>query len=321
MLTDNGKQFTGRYTRPRPAEVLFERICRENGIGAKLTKPYSPTTTDKNERWHRTPRRELLDDCGPFASLAAAQAAITERVHTYNRLRPHQALDMATPASLFRPNPQPEPVKVVAAQRSEAVSVPAESAPPALVPAPSVGAVEFDTVLPASGQVSIIPSVQRIRLGAERAGLRARMWVDESTVHVLVNGEVVNPVPSNLDAEHLHQLKLRGARPAGPPPALPAVDRADDLPSHQVLEVERTVDPNGWINLAGQRVKTGSELANRVITVRLGGHLVHAVGGAGNSRTGSPPGPQGHRPVLRRDGRPRSCWPVGRCTDCRGDLE
>ena len=28
VLTDNGKQFTGRFTKPRPAEVLFERICR-----------------------------------------------------------------------------------------------------------------------------------------------------------------------------------------------------------------------------------------------------------------------------------------------------
>ena len=34
VLTDNGKQFTGRFTRPRPGEVLFERICRENGITA-----------------------------------------------------------------------------------------------------------------------------------------------------------------------------------------------------------------------------------------------------------------------------------------------
>ena len=32
VLTDNGKQFTGRFTRPRPSEVLFERICRENAI-------------------------------------------------------------------------------------------------------------------------------------------------------------------------------------------------------------------------------------------------------------------------------------------------
>ena len=34
VLTDNGKQFTGRFNLPRPAEVLFERICRENGIVA-----------------------------------------------------------------------------------------------------------------------------------------------------------------------------------------------------------------------------------------------------------------------------------------------
>lgn len=31
VLSDNGKQFTSRFTRPRPWEVLFERICRENG--------------------------------------------------------------------------------------------------------------------------------------------------------------------------------------------------------------------------------------------------------------------------------------------------
>jgi transposase len=38
VLTDNGKQFTGRFTKPRPGEVLFERICRENGIVARNTK-------------------------------------------------------------------------------------------------------------------------------------------------------------------------------------------------------------------------------------------------------------------------------------------
>jgi len=54
VLTDNGKQFTGRFTRPRPAEVLFGRVCREHGITARLTRPYSPTTTGKIERWHQT---------------------------------------------------------------------------------------------------------------------------------------------------------------------------------------------------------------------------------------------------------------------------
>ena len=59
VLTDNGKQFTGRFGKPRPAEVLFERICRENGITQRLTKPYSPTTTGKVERWHQTLQTEL----------------------------------------------------------------------------------------------------------------------------------------------------------------------------------------------------------------------------------------------------------------------
>jgi transposase InsO family protein len=51
VLTDNGKQFTGRFSQPRPAEVLFERICRENGIVARNAKPRSPTTTGKVERF------------------------------------------------------------------------------------------------------------------------------------------------------------------------------------------------------------------------------------------------------------------------------
>lgn len=103
VLTDNGKQFTGRFTRPRPAEVLVERVCRENGISARLTRPRSPTTTGKIERWHQTLRRELLDITGPFADLPAAQAAVDAWVADYNEQRPHQGLGMATPASLFRP--------------------------------------------------------------------------------------------------------------------------------------------------------------------------------------------------------------------------
>jgi transposase InsO family protein len=81
VLTDNGKQFTGRYTKPFPAEVLFERVCRENGINARLTKPRTPTTTGKIERWHQNLRREFLDEAGPFADLATAQTAIDAWVH------------------------------------------------------------------------------------------------------------------------------------------------------------------------------------------------------------------------------------------------
>ena len=36
----------GRFA-GRDVEVLFDRICRENGITHRLTAPYSPTTTGK----------------------------------------------------------------------------------------------------------------------------------------------------------------------------------------------------------------------------------------------------------------------------------
>jgi Integrase core domain len=169
VLTDNGKQFTGRFTKPRPAEVLFERVCREHGITAKLT-----------------------------------QAAITAWVHTYNQVRPHQALDMATPGSLFRPGTQPDPGLAVPAPRPAPEAV-FEPAGPALVllGAQSAGAVEFDMVISASGVLGVIPSVQRIKMGAGRAGQLAHVWADEFTVHVLIGGQLIKTVPSSLNAEDL----------------------------------------------------------------------------------------------------------------------
>jgi transposase InsO family protein len=69
VLTDNGTVFTGRFLKPRPAEVLFERICRENGITARRTRPRSPTTTGKIERLHQSLQDELLEVHGPFESI------------------------------------------------------------------------------------------------------------------------------------------------------------------------------------------------------------------------------------------------------------
>jgi transposase InsO family protein len=99
ILTDNGKCFTGRFG-PQPVEVLFDRILRENGISHRHTAPRSPTTTGKIERFHQSVRREFLADrC--FASLEAAQTELDAWVTDYNAVRPHQALEMATPAERF----------------------------------------------------------------------------------------------------------------------------------------------------------------------------------------------------------------------------
>src|SRR5581483_6211815 len=97
--SDNGKQFTDRFG--KGGEVLFDRICRTNGIIHRLTQPASPTTTGKIERWHHTLERELIDHCPPFRDIAHAQAVIDEFVAEYNHHRPHQSLNMRVPAALF----------------------------------------------------------------------------------------------------------------------------------------------------------------------------------------------------------------------------
>ena len=102
VLTDNGKVFSARLG-PRPAEVLFDRICRENGIVHRLTGVRSPTTTGKIERFHKTLRDEFLPGPG-FATKEEAQAALDVWVVDYNTLRPHQALGMLSPIARFQPD-------------------------------------------------------------------------------------------------------------------------------------------------------------------------------------------------------------------------
>jgi transposase InsO family protein len=99
ILTDNAKVFTDRFGL-RPSEVLFDKICRENGIAHRLTAPASPTTTGKIERFHRTLREEFLRG-QLFSSLLAAQRRLDRFVADYNHDRPHRSLAMATPASRF----------------------------------------------------------------------------------------------------------------------------------------------------------------------------------------------------------------------------
>ncbi len=103
ILTDNGKVFTNRFGM-KPTEVLFDKICRENGITHRLTAPRSPTTTGKVERFHRTLRLEFLRG-QTFASRDLAQKSLDAWVVDYNHDRPHRSLKMATPAERFSARP------------------------------------------------------------------------------------------------------------------------------------------------------------------------------------------------------------------------
>ncbi|MEU3462947.1 IS481 family transposase [Streptomyces sp. NPDC006733] len=261
VLTDNGKQFTGRHTRPQPVEVLFERICRENGISQRLTKPRSPTTTGKIERFHRTLREEFLDHTTPFASLAAAQEAIDGWVHAYNHQRPHQALDMVTPGSLFRPH-QPKPELQQQQQEPElAVDV---IEPPELPPHGT--AVELELRVPPSGALTLVAGRQTVDVHPVLAGRTLSIWANQRSVHVLLDGHLITTVPSRLRPEDLAYLTMRyGARPAGPEPASASLPRARSgqvvLAAGEPVEVDRKVQRDGLVSLDGKQHQVGFAIA------------------------------------------------------------
>jgi transposase InsO family protein len=270
VLTDNGKQFTDRFG--RGGEVLFDKICRRNGIAHRLTQPSSPTTTGKIERFHQTLRRELLDDARPFVSLLEAQAALDDWVREYNAARPHQALETrapVTPAQRFHATPAaqrellplwlpgslasvPEPASTPTAERA----IDAGAAPAAV----DGGPVEFDRVIPPSGNLWAMG--RQFWLGPQRAGQTVRFWAGVDVIHLTIAGARVKSLRSHLSTADLTQLAKDGAVAAGPPPLPP--------PEHgAAIEVDRAVNNSGLVGLAGKQVLAAEILGGRPVTVRI----------------------------------------------------
>lgn len=281
MLTDNGKQFTDRFG--KGGEVLFDRICRENGIAHRLTRPASPTTTGKVERFHQTLQRELLDEAGVFADLAAAQTVVDKFLHEYNTNRPHQALDMAFPADRFRPNTAADdedllPLRLPAVlgmtttppaggAEASGASV-TEPAPAAAPPAPAAtgwagGAVEFDRVVPPSGNLQV--AGKQFWLGPARAGITVTFWADTDVIHLLIAGTRLKSVRSHLSVNDLAALLRGGGRPAGPSPLplAPSGAPAD------AVEIDRTVNAAGSVCLGQHIVLAAEILAGRRVSIRV----------------------------------------------------
>lgn len=271
VLTDNGKQFTGRFG--RGGEVLFDKICRRNAITHRLTQPRSPTTTGKVERFHQTLRRELLDDARPFVSLLEAQAALDDWVRGYNAERPHQSLDIAapvTPAERFQPVEPAErellglwlPAQLTAAgppatNESVARAIDAGAAPIAL----QGGPVEFDRVVPPSGNLMVCQ--RQFWLGPARAGQTVRFWASVDVIHLTIGGARVKSLRSHFSTADLAELTRQGATPAGPPP-LPPVD-----PDGGAVEVDRAVNNSGLVGLAGKQILAAEILGGRPVIVRV----------------------------------------------------
>jgi transposase InsO family protein len=180
VLTDNGRVFTGRFGR-NDAEVLFDRICRENGIDHLLTAPRSPTTTGKIERFHRTLRQEFLTG-RVFTDLAAAQAELDAWVASYNHDRPHSALDMAAPASRFH--------------APDAGRRPADDS--ALLPERH-GSDWVTRKVAANGIISV--AWQEINCGKRRAGHHVDVHLDGRKLEIWDGDELVRTVLRTSDKE------------------------------------------------------------------------------------------------------------------------
>jgi len=317
VLTDNGKVFTGRFHKPGvPVEVLFDKICRENGITHRLTKIHSPTTTGKIERLHQTLHCELLDVHGPFESIEELQAALDAWREEYNTERPHQSLAMAFPASRFRPASSPLELRIPA-QLTAGTGQPKppppvsgwQEAPPPAETAPQLStattqdaqsAVEVDRVVPPSGNLWI--GGQQVWLGPALSGRQVTPWVDAISLHVLADDARIKTLPSRLGVAELARLAASGARPAGPSP-LPAGDGA-------AIEVDRTVNATGLVSLADQQVGVGLPLAGQRITLRMEGPLMAVLGSDGSLlRTMACPIPVDRRYRLRGARRARSLPP------------
>lgn len=84
--------------------VWFIRL----GIRVSHSRPRHPQTNGKEERFHRSLKAEVLNGRG-FEDLGSVQRAFDRWRTVYNCERPHEALELATPASRYRPSPRSYP--------------------------------------------------------------------------------------------------------------------------------------------------------------------------------------------------------------------
>jgi transposase InsO family protein len=189
ILTDNGKVFTGRFHHP-PVEVLFDAICRQNGIEHLLTQPRSPTTTGKIERFHRSLRAEFLSNKPAFTNLKTAQQALHEWVDYYNTARPHHSLKMTTPAERFVPDTSP--------------ARPSDSAP---ADVDRDGQDWVSRRVTTNGVVSV--AWQQVCVGAHYAGARCDVHVDGELLRFWIGDQLVKTAARTSHGEVRNKRAFR----------------------------------------------------------------------------------------------------------------
>jgi len=87
VLTDNG---------PAYHSLVFARACRDLGLQHRFTRPYTPRTNGKAERFIQTALREWAY-ARPYQTSLQRNQQLNRWLHHYNWHRPHGGIALATP--------------------------------------------------------------------------------------------------------------------------------------------------------------------------------------------------------------------------------
>jgi hypothetical protein len=222
---------------------MFDRICADNGIAHLLTAPYSPTTTGKVERLHKTMRAEFFAAADrKFATVPELQAALDVWVTEYNTGRPHQSCGGRPPAGRF----------ALADRSITAEEPPATPAPGPQDTRPRPAGVS--RWVNAHGKISLAGFSYRV--GATYAGEPVEVVAAGGLIDIVHHGVVV--------ATHAQRLR---ADQADRSPRAPAARRARDATAG--LTVTRLADGSGNVSFAGTSYGAGRRRARQPVDVTI----------------------------------------------------
>jgi transposase InsO family protein len=248
ILTDNGKVFTARFGRG-PGPVMFDKICNDNGIKHLLTAPYSPTTTGKIERFHKTLRAEFLTEHdGKHPTVEALQAAVDAWVIEYNTQRPHQSGGGRPPVERF----DLAAAKIAAAETTPVIV--AETRPSGK-PRPAGVSRWVD----ARGRISKAGFFYSA--GATFAGEPVEVVVTGGLVEILHAGVLVATHVQRVKADHKDRAVTTTSRRA--------TQARRARPPSTGLIVTRIVDSSGSVSFAGTPYRAGMRWARQPVQVSI----------------------------------------------------
>ena len=208
-------------------------------------------------------------------SVLEAQAALDDWVRDYNAERPHQALEhqraghagRALPARAGRAARAAAAVAARAAGGGPAAGGQRDASSARSTPAPTRrplegGPVEFDRVVPASGNLMVCQ--RQFWLGPARAGQTVRFWASVDVIHLTIAGARVKSLRSHSQHRRPRPAAApRAPSPAGPPPLPPVEPTA---PRSRSTARSTTAASSA---LAGKQILAAEILGGRPVIVRV----------------------------------------------------